>query len=600
MSTQEPDKEQDKEQNKEQDKEQNKEPDIVVIGIGHSSLYENAQSNTLTPLGLKELAIQHGAYNQKLDRVTEYRFCSALAKKIVEKLAEKKDASIIGMTANRYIGWDINGHSRGERDMGAAIRAINREIGKQKGRIKAAIDLHLNAGWSADKAHLKGYFVAYHSKADLSTSLSRWLGANITKVMGFDSNPKKVKYLASSPENAKVAGMGFPRSVKVPAVLLELFFADSNSDLERGLNNFDALADAIVTGLISFCKNEEIPFDPSNIIEDTKVKSSALVLDKLKPQFNDEQVKEIAIETQRKLTPIERTMGEGGDKYSFKLKNEIEIIGVKPPPFASTRIDGTGKVFTKPVVRPGGISYLQKTYPKFQNVDITSDIPVGRKHIFAHTEFAVHSYEILLNAYGNIDIEGPGNVRVAAGQQVDVISGCNLNFEADTVVTISANDIVTQGDSSISGNLRVTGGVTIGGSAYINGGVYSPSFNGPAKIDKTNSVELLGYMNGEWTATDASSVIEAINGPMAGTIKLASPVAEGATELAIKEIILAGGSLNVTIDTLTIPENNLVGNGHGDDAIVQIPGHLHHFRRLNGELKNTSAEIQTEVAKSVN
>ena len=553
--------------------------DIVIIGIGHSSLYENAQSSKLTTLGLKELAQSVDAYNSKQDRLTEYRFCASLAKKIVEKLNAK---GIIGMTANRYIGWDINGNSKIERDMRAEIKAINAEIKKQNGQVKAAIDLHLNGGMTSNK---KGYYLAYHSSSDLGKKLCEAISGNIAKVM--DYKLTKNSFKTPSASTGKTAGMGFPRSVQVPAALLELFFADSNVDVELALNNFDALAEAIASGFESFCKNEEVPFDPTNIVEDSKVKSSALVTEKLKPQFNDDQVKEVAIETQRKLTPIERKMGEGGDHYAFRLKNDIEIIGVKPPPFSSSRIDDSGNIISIPVIRPGGISYLQKTYPKFQNVDITSDMPIGKKHIFAHTEFVVRSYEIILNAYGNILIEAPGNVKMAAGQQVDIIAGYNLNLEADTIVTITANDIITSGNSTISGNLRVNGGAAFTGSVYANNGLYAPSFNGPAIIDKTNKQSLWGYQSGNYTVTTQLITL------LPGEIELSEPVKQGDTKLKI-------ASGQITGSTFIVLDGGIISTAEDPEAIVEIPPHLHYFKRLNGILADTSADIQQAAAIKIN
>lgn len=556
--------------------------DIVIIGIGHSSLYENAQSSKLTALGLKELAQSVDSYNSKQDRLTEYRFCASLAKKIVEKLKAK---GITGMTANRYIGWDINGNSKIERDMRAEIKAINAEIKKQNGKVKAAIDLHLNGGMTPNK---KGYYLAYHSSSDLGKKLCDAISGNIAKVMDYKLTKNSFKSPTAS--NSKTAGMGFPRSVQVPAALLELFFADSNIDVERALNNFDALAEAIAAGFKSFCDNEEVPFNPSNIVEESKIKSSALVTDKLKPQFNNDQVKEVAIETQRKLTPIERKMGEGGDHYAFRLKNDIEIIGVKPPPFSSSRIDDSGNIISIPVIRPGGISYLQKTYPKFQNVDITSDMPIGKKHIFAHTEFVVRSYEIILNAYGNILIEAPGNVKMAAGQQVDIIAGYNLNLEADTIVTITANDIITSGNSTISGNLRVNGSAAFTGSVYANNGLYAPSFNGPATIDKTNKQSLWGYQPGDIEINQQQLII------FPNTIvNLAEPIPTPAGP--VTSLKLSGQTIIVQAK---IPDGEMSSTAADSSAIIEIPPHLHYFRRLNGKLADTSTEIQQDAAVKIN
>lgn len=536
---------------------------IVIVGIGHSTLHENAQSQILKDPALTSLALTDSAYNPKLNRVTEYRYCSSLALLVVQEL---KKYGITGLTSNRYNNADIVGGSQIERDMQAEIRAINQALPAYGSRVKAAINLHLNATPGGS-----GY-ESYSPDTELGRTLGQIFDTNIVNTLGINNRGAKYSNVATR----NLPGMGFPRSVRVPAVLLELFFIDNNEELLKGLQLKQQIAEAIAYSFKQFCDEDFPPFDASKALSEATVQSSALIQSRLSSRFNDEQIKTVALETQQKLLPIERELGEGGDKYIFHNKNSIEVVGTKPPPFDSTLIDPNGNIATNLVLRSGGTVVNQKTYPKFQNIDYTSDVPTGKKSVFVNSLYELKSYETNLDSAAHTRLNAGGNMKVTAGQQIDIVSAYNLNLVGDSIITISSNDIAIQGNTSISGTLGIDGSVIVNGVTYSQGGFHGPSFNGPAVIDKTNSQELYGY--------PASNSMELSLGE--GILKVKA-IHEGDTTIFVKS-----GSIPIT--------GTKSGVGELGAAFIKIPAHCHYFKRLNGSLADSVVDIQNTIAPSVN
>lgn len=542
------------------------ERDIVIIGIGHSIIAQNAQSQIITSPSLYNLAKDFG-YNSKLNCVTEYLYCAALAELIVKELDK---LNITGLTSNRYNGAIINGGSKVATAMGAEVRAINQVLPTYGNKVKAAINLHLNA--SKGQGH--GY-ESFSPNTDIGKKLGQIFDINIP--ISIDVTYRKS--LFATVENKGTNGMIFPLSTRVPACLLELFFIDNNEDLRKGLEGKDKLAKAIAQSFKQFCDKDYPTYNPVKAIEESHIKSSALITDKIKSTFDDEQIKTVALQSQAKLLPIEREFGEGGDKFSLFNKNHIEIVGTKPIPFDPTLIDPNGNVSNKLILREGGVVNKQKTYPLFQNIDYTSDIPSGKKTVFVHSLYELKAYESNFDSSGHTRINAGGNLKVTSSQQLDLAAAYNLTISANANIDISCPELGINGNTTITGSLGVNGGALISGSLYAEGGLSAPSFNGPAVIDKTNSQELYGYLS--------SDNLKIIIGE--STLFLSKPIVPGDTTLSI-----SGGELKVSsIDSG-------LGSGRGGGALVTIPGHLHYFKRLNGSLSDSIINIQTTIAPQIN
>mgnify|MGYP000434159946 CR=1 FL=1 len=204
--------------------------DTVIVGIGHSSLHPNATSQKLVNPGLLKLAKQDSGYDYKRNVITEYFYCRGLALMICEELSK---LGLKGVTSNRYKDSDINGGSMQDRAMGAEISAINRAL-PSLNNPKCAINLHLNAF----KANQASGAEAYCPNTEHGKILGRMLNKAVSNTLGINFR----KVVPASVTTKDLPGMGFPRSVRVPGVLLELFFVDNNEDLKMAdklFANFD-------------------------------------------------------------------------------------------------------------------------------------------------------------------------------------------------------------------------------------------------------------------------------------------------------------------------------------------------------------------------
>ena len=536
--------------------------DTVIVGIGHSSLHPNATSQKLVNPGLLKLAKQDSGYDYKRNVITEYFYCRGLALMICEELSK---LGLKGVTSNRYKDSDINGGSMQDRAMGAEISAINRAL-PSLNNPKCAINLHLNAF----KANQASGAEAYCPNTEHGKILGRMLNKAVSDTLGINFR----KVVPASVVTKDLPGMGFPRSVRVPGVLLELFFVDNNEDLKKGLEKKKELAVNLAKALKDFCDKNYPAFDPSQALEESYVKSSALVQDKIQSKVDDDQLKTIAIQTQENLLPIERALG---DNYDYYLKNNIRIVGTKPVPFTPSLIDATGNVTTTITLREGGTVNKQVPYPLFQNTDYTSDFPTGKEIVYVQTLYEMNSYEINFNSSGHTRINAGGNVKVTAGQQVDIISPYVLNMEGGEIVSISANNIAISGNTTVDGVLGATKGIISSGPIYAQGGLAAPAFNGPATIDKTNEQTFYCYAAADKIKLILSECI----------LNLSAPISTGQTTLQVQ----SGELIFTKVDS---------GKGTDGGALVTSTPHLHYFKRLNGTLGDSVIDIQTSIAPTLN
>lgn len=536
--------------------------DTVIISIGHCSAAQGANSGVILEPSLLALAIKDSGWDIKGGYIEEYKYCLGLAEMIRTQLGS---LGIKGVLTNRYSGADFNGGGTG---MGSSINAANQAIDAYGDDVKCVIELHCNASNGA------GTGTEYLGRrTGPANELGILLNNSITKALNTKS--RAPLYFEERPN---WRGMSFVTAFTKPSVLVELFFIDNTNDLRSGLINKQQLAIEMATALKLFIE-KKYDVNIEREISNSRVKSSALVSNKLTPTISSDDIKTSALQTQAKLTPIERQMGEqGGDSYQMYVSNKVEVIGTKPIPFSSTLIDANGNVGSYPILREGGITQKQFTYPKFQAIDYTSDIPTGKYQIFANTLYSITSYESEFNSSGHTTINTGGNMRLSASQQIDVISPYTINLVSDSVLTLKSSNVAIQASSvAITGALSVNGGMLVGGGLYSQGGVSSPSFNGPAIIDKTNTQELYGYLAASGLRLKIGS----------GILLLSKPVVSGDTSISIQS-----GELSIN-DVIS-------GLGSGGNAIVTVPPHLHYFKRLNGTLGDSIVDIQNNVATQVN
>lgn len=552
--------------------------DIVIIGIGHCRT-KNGASAKINNASLLAKSKSEGITPSTSTSIEEWHYNSILAKKIKDKLSSK---NIEGVLSNREDGAEISGGGYGPM---AEVNAMNNFIKRktEEGKVvRCAINLHLNAATGT----ATGYEYLIKQNSDLQSKLGKCITKHALSALG------GIKYRGEKFFNGR--GDAYGKAVRVPCIILESFFVDNPNDHSRGIENIDELAEAIAQGIKDYCDGnyQSITMEEAKAME--VVKSSALASSSIEPKFNNDQIKEAALNSQKNLNTIERSLGEGGNKYSFYTKNAIETVGTMPIPFTSSLVDETGNAAKTMMLRDGGICRPYRLYPKYQAIDYTSNVPTGHKQIIVHSRFTVKSYEIDLNSSGWTRINAGENLRLASSQQVDLISGNNINLEAGQVTTITANDIFLAGTTSVSGNLMVDGSGMFSGPTYFAGGISAPSFNGPRVIDKTNQQQLYGYLVGDVEMSLADSDDAMLN--CEGQIEIDGEVKN--CKLSIKTT----GKIKVTHIKGDAGEPDAPGGNPRatGNAMVIIPSHLHYFNRLAGSLDDNIVQTQRRIQSSIN
>ena len=549
--------------------------DIVIIGIGHCRTANGASTNITDP-NLLAKAINLGIIPKGSTKLEEWHYNSVLARLIVDKL---KAYNIVGITSNREGDAEIHGSGKGPM---AEVTAMNNYIKKatEEGKtVRCAINLHLNA-----TAGASGYEYLHVPSESRQSALGRCITNYTLKALD------NIKFRGAKPFAGR--GDAYGKATRVPTIILESFFVDTISDYRRGIEKFDELAGAIAKGLKDYCDDNF----PTLTVEEAKsiqyVQSSALASNKITNKFGDEQLKEIAVRTQAALNPIERQMGEGGNKYSFYTKNAIEVVATTPIPFSSTLIDSTGSVIKSAMLRDGGICGKYITFPKYQAIDYTSNVPTGRKEVNVHSRYSVKTYETDLNSSGWTRINAGENLKLGSSQQIDMVSGNNINIASGAITMINSPTISFTGDTIISNGQSVDIGNTLcTGAMYVQGGISSTSFNGPAVIDKTNTQELYGFLAGQ---------VKALLQELVGTAELIFSVPGD----SIQPNDPVTATIKFNPETL-LTFDKIVGgdasdpNGNGGPLVV-IPPHKHYFKRLAGSLDNSSVETQSKIAATIN
>lgn len=544
--------------------------DYVMLGIGHAQNPDGAVSPPLTG-DLIALANQH-KINLVKGCLTEWNYNNRLATLIKEKL---KAFGLNALTFNRNGGADHNGNGTGPASEVNKINEITKQLTLEGKSVKCGISLHLNsAGATATGVE----YETWPSRPE-QKKLADTLYSPIVKLLGIPTRgdahyPRLGKYYGTGPA--------------IPFTCFETFFISNLNDVRKGLEKFEELAETFAQAFKDYCDGNYHALTPEEAQKISVVKSSSLAPKAIKEKFDEHQIKEAALSTQKNLNDLERHMGSGGNRYSFYTKNATETVGTTPIPFDSSLVDDSGNTIKKMFLRDGGICDKYVTYPKYQAIDYTSNVPTGHKNLVVHSRYSVKTYETDLNASGWIRINAGGNIRLASSQQIDLISENNFNLEAGAMATFTSPEFSFSGNMTVNGTMQVAGSVMSSGPAYVGGGISAPSFNGPKTIDKTNKQELYGYMAGELESSFkmGDGVIN-----LTGYIEFPSTPVAGQNPCTI---VLTSGSGKVTVDQIKS------GKGSDSAAMVKIPAHLHYFYRLNGQLGDSIVDIQKPIQSSMN
>lgn len=574
--------------------------DLVIISIGHSTMELSRGYSPVKDISVRD-AIK-GDPGFRNNGISEYLYCNSLAPMIISEL---QSIGVKGRLSNRKECPDaeLSFHTTSPSNMkSSALAAKIREFKSSGINVAAVIELHLNgaAGGSRKPYGLEFLYSGRNNKT-ASHELGACIRANLAKIQGYVNNRG-----SGGLKEWTGNGAGWCNTIcqLAPCGILELFFADSLYDLKWGVEHKGEIAKAIAIGIKQFIDKDFPAYDPATM----PVSSSTLAAGKVEQRFDEEQVRNVAQEAQQTLTPHERRMGEGGDRYDVSLRNSVEVIGTASPQISSTRTDATGNVYSQPVLRMGGTVGYQRTYPMYEAIDISGDMPTGKKYIVAHSLYQITAYEANLFSQTHIRVKAGSIAQLQAKDQVDITADSNVIIGAGTICTISSPAVNMTGRISVSGNLGCDGPMMTNNIFYADSGIYATSFNGPAVIDATNTQELYGYLVGNPTT---NTKIPDMSIPISGEITVTDGTLGGSANSLGSNVsgsLKINGTLTITngegkIQLISV-EDGSGGVGAGSNglgsALVQIPPHKHYFKRLNGVLANNFTGVQRNIASQFN
>lgn len=203
-------------------------------------------------------------------------------------------------------------------------------------------------------------------------------------------------------------------------------------------------------------------------------------------------IQDLYKETQKKLTPYEKLMGNGGHIRLISGKDIFIQAGAAVTNFDTLFINPVGRAVADKLSFDGDktITPKKKSAPYFEEKDVASNIPFGNLHIQAGNKLDFNSAAggITFGTSGPLRLVGQaittvggaqvnitagagggstGHVFIKSGDLIE-IEGANVNIKSGTDVFIDASVSIAM-DQIIAGNLVVGGNLKVLGNIECNG-----------------------------------------------------------------------------------------------------------------------------------
>jgi hypothetical protein len=203
-------------------------------------------------------------------------------------------------------------------------------------------------------------------------------------------------------------------------------------------------------------------------------------------------------DTQKKLTPYEQLMGNGGNIKLISGKDLLLHAGVAATVYDTVFINPNGRqVVDKLVYNEDDkvVEVKETSAPYFEEKDVASHIPFGNIHIQASNKLDFNSAAggIEFGTNGPLRMVGQG-ITTIGGAQVNILGGAGggstghvyiksgnlLELEASNInINGRGTDVVIEpglsviGDQLIAGDLVVSGNLTVLGNIVCEGTIYA-------------------------------------------------------------------------------------------------------------------------------
>lgn len=207
-----------------------------------------------------------------------------------------------------------------------------------------------------------------------------------------------------------------------------------------------------------------------------------------KPNPTHEKMQELYKDTQKKLTPYERQMGNGGHIKLMSGKDIILHAGAGATNFDTVFINPVGREVKDRLKYDGEktITTEKTSAPYFEEKDVASGIPFGNFHIQAGNKLDFNSAAggITFGTSGPIRMSGLG-ITTIGGAQVNIMGGTGggasghvfissgdlLELDAGNVNIKGGTDIIIEPGLSVIGNQIISGDLVIGGNLTVLGNI---------------------------------------------------------------------------------------------------------------------------------
>jgi len=241
-------------------------------------------------------------------------------------------------------------------------------------------------------------------------------------------------------------------------------------------------------------------------------------------------------DTQKKLTPFEKEMGNGGSIKLLSGKDLLLMAGTAPSNFDTVFINPVGRKVKQKFEYDNNktVTLKETSAPYFEEKDVATGVPFGNIHIQAGNKLDLNS------AAGGINLGTSGPIRLSTkaityigGAQVNIagsagegatgdvfitsgdhieINGPNINIKGKTHVfiepglSVEGNQII-KGDLVVSGNLTVIGNIVCKGAIGAVGNIGSEaSIQSTQDIQCGGSLSVVGSIHCSGSADVAGSI----------------------------------------------------------------------------------------------
>ena len=225
-------------------------------------------------------------------------------------------------------------------------------------------------------------------------------------------------------------------------------------------------------------------------------KSAATEGGEWEPNEEAKKIDEKILEKAEELFPIEKRMGNGGDKIKFVKRNKVEQVGAAFNDFPSVRIDSKGRSQPFEVIVGKTGTFKNHDYVSLvEEVDNASAFPGGNDTKYVGNRYTrnVGSGGISLKTTGAMEQSGATlkqgfkKININASHGIHIGSEDHVDIQSVKTITLRTNNQVY-----VESSMGVRNNLIVGGGLYAEGETYLQHVTAPLEVQQTQDTVVLG------------------------------------------------------------------------------------------------------------